>query len=102
MTPSNFYPKHGADLSPAMVWAHAIPIIKEVVGYWGDVVITSGLDSHETGLHPKEYAVDIRIWYIPEAVRERVRVILAERLGPAFDVLYETDPEHYHVEYDPW
>ncbi len=76
----------------------------------GEVVITSGDDSHDAGLHPVVRAVDIRTHNILAHGDERGPVLwqlrdkLKERLGKDFDVKLESlgfPQEHIHIEYDP-
>ena len=65
-----------------------------------DCVVTSINDSrHMTNsLHYRGYAFDLRIWMIPEEMRESFAAELAAALGPEFDVVLEDD--HIHVEAD--
>lgn len=76
------------------------------------VVITSGLDHHERGLHPQAKALDFRGHDIAgRNVEERRRIgsfwacRVQARLGADYDALWEEhrDPrrDHLHVEYDP-
>jgi len=92
--------KTGVVLSEAQVWAFAFPIIREVYHEFGyPVIITSGLDSHENGLHPEGLALDLRTRHLLSVRPLTVVEKLSERLGSEFDVILESD--HIHVEYDP-
>ena len=76
------------------------------------VWITSGVDSHSTGLHPVGWALDYRSKNIMsqnlELRREQLKAWAAraqKRLGSDFDIIAEihTDPnrDHIHGEFDP-
>lgn len=62
------------------------------------VVITSGRDSHDTGYHPLDRAIDIRFWDIPPEQRRSVADEIRALLPPYYDLVIETD--HYHLEAD--
>ncbi len=92
----------GAELTPivkALVLADTI--FKRLVGR--ELIITSMLDGKHmaNSLHYKGLAFDCRTrdlapQHIPVLVSE-----LRNELGPDYDVIYETDPPHIHIEYDP-
>ena len=72
--------------------------------------VTSALDSHQTGLHPRGLAIDIRVKDIPRDTWEEVRAQIDTRLNPRYnkfkfyDVILELHRpghEHIHIEYDP-
>jgi hypothetical protein len=78
----------------------------------GLVWITSGVDSHETGLHPNYRAWDIRTKNIEaDSLQERRDTAadwaarIGKRLGVAWQVFHETfadpDKDHIHAERDP-
>ncbi|KKM47140.1 hypothetical protein LCGC14_1559020 [marine sediment metagenome] len=67
-----------------------------------DCVVTGGTEKHmhPPSLHPLGGALDYRIRDYPHIKRkEMFAKTVAERLGPAFNVLLK--PDHLHVEYDP-
>lgn len=83
-----------------VIW-RAVSIAAEV---WRDdaaqcLTVTSAVrpPSGRRSLHWYGLAVDLRIWGLshPDITRDT----LAQRLGPDFDVVLETD--HIHVEFDP-
>ena len=76
----------------------------------GLVWITSGDDSHKTGLHTVCRAVDVRTRNVsspgPARLTELHRLVvrLQSRLGAHFDILFEKPDqpdEHIHIELDP-
>lgn len=82
-------------------------------GHGWDVTITSGRDSHETGYHPKDRALDLRVSMIAESQRPVVASELRTVLPPYYDVVYEPEVSkmvdgtlvvikgaHFHVEAD--
>ena len=74
-----------------------------------DPVITSGTDSHKTGLHTTGNAIDLRCNAANGMNKTKCLqwvVTLASALGPNYDVMYEeflANPgnSHIHIEYDP-
>lgn len=67
------------------------------------MVITSAFDGkhREDSLHYKHRALDIRTIHLSwDKVRSLLR-FLREKLGEDFDVIYEENPPHIHIEYDP-
>jgi len=64
-----------------------------------ELVVTSGVDGvHSPGsLHPFGYAVDLRTFYFTNETKKKVRKLLADNLGPEYDVVLE--PTHIHAEY---
>lgn len=62
------------------------------------VVVTSGRDSHDTGYHPLDRAVDIRYWMIPREARLSVAARIRTLLPAYYDLIVE--PDHYHIEAD--
>lgn len=84
------------ELVPAMI------VAAELYGELGfDCVVTSVTDSQHVGasLHYVGYALDLRTKHVPVEQHEAIRAELAERIGPQYDVVLETD--HIHVEYQP-
>ena len=112
-------------LQPQMVLAALV--VKDALDYVVlDTIITSGSDSHTTGLHPLGTALDFRTKHIALGSPDRLTILLgligriAEALrsnitpeqrgntyiwgGQLFDLLLENfgeDNEHLHVEYQP-
>lgn len=73
------------------------------------VTITSGRDSHATGYHPLDRALDVRVKMIPEAQREKVASEIRAELPFFYDVVYEPEVvkegvvvkgAHFHIEAD--
>lgn len=68
-----------------------------------DMVITSANDGvhSKNSLHYKDRALDIRTFHLNEEQKKVVLELLKSRLGGDYDVIFETNPEHIHIEYDP-
>lgn len=69
-----------------------------------EVTVTSAREgAHMAGsAHPGGNARDFRSSHVRTLEEKRDIVAgMAERLGPAFDVLLEWNPEHIHAELDP-
>ena len=73
------------------------------------VTISSGRDSHATGYHPQDRALDIRVWMIAEAMREKIAAEIRAELPYFYDVVYEPEVvedgkvikgAHFHIEAD--
>lgn len=66
-----------------------------------DCVLTSAVDGkHSRGsLHYKGIAIDIRTRDLVERDKQGLAQLIAESLGPSYDVVLE--PTHIHIEYDP-
>ncbi len=71
--------------------------------------ITSGRDSHTTGYHPLDRALDVRVAMIPEGERLGVAQELRTHLPKFYDVVYEPEVvehgvivkgAHFHLEAD--
>lgn len=74
----------------------------QLAGY-GEATITGGREpapgrARDT-LHPWGGALDFRLWAVPVASRLAFRDLLRYWLGPAFDVVLESN--HYHIELSP-
>lgn len=70
---------------------------------FGEATITGGREDapgrvHATQ-HPRGTALDFRLWAVPAGTRLAFRDLLRYWLGPAFDVVLESD--HYHIELSP-
>lgn len=93
--------KMGVDISrlsdPMRRGLNAIEAAHQAHGL--EAIVTSTYEgTHSPGsLHYVNRAVDLRL--PPAAVRERVVLELRKQLGPAFDVVLESN--HIHVEHDP-
>ncbi len=68
-----------------------------------DMVITSANDGlHKDGsLHYKNLAIDIRTIHLTKSQKDELVKFLSEKLGADYDVIFEVNPEHIHIEYDP-
>lgn len=66
--------------------------------YGWDVVVTSGRDSHNTGYHPQDRAIDVRFWMVPREARLSVAARIRTLLPAYYDLIVE--PDHYHIEAD--
>lgn len=68
-----------------------------------DMIITSVYDGvHKpNSLHYKGKAIDIRTTHLTKEEKEKVLKRLKELLGNDYQVIFETSPEHIHIEYDP-
>lgn len=73
------------------------------------VTISSGRDSHVTGYHPQDRALDARVVMIPEARREKIAAEIRAELPFYYDVVYEPEVmkdgkvvkgAHFHIEAD--
>ena len=71
--------------------------------------VTSGRDSHETGYHPQDRALDLRCSMIPEVERVGIKNELQQMLPKFYDVVYEPEVTkggvvvkgaHFHIEAD--
>ncbi len=95
--------KAGARLEPGLAMTAALFIAAEVLReHRHPAVLTSGIDGrHRAGsLHYVGLAIDFRASLAPTACEEIAQAI-RERLGPDFDVIYEREPSHFHIEYQP-
>ena len=73
-------------------------------GYDVHTVITSISDGEHGrySLHAFGYAVDIRTNHLPADVDKDILASqIQRRLGNMYDVVFEPNPEHIHIEYDP-
>ncbi|MEN3039762.1 MAG: hypothetical protein ABDI07_11565, partial [Candidatus Kryptonium sp.] len=68
-----------------------------------EMVITSANDSkhRQDSLHYKDLAIDIRTRHLEKYEKELVLSYLRAKLGEDYDVIFEENPEHIHIEYDP-
>ncbi len=73
------------------------------------VAITSGRDSHTTGYHPLDRALDVRVAMIPVEQREAIADEIREALPGFYDVVNEAEivregsivkGAHFHIEAD--
>lgn len=65
----------------------AIDRMTTILGH--DLTVTSGLDSHTSGQHPKGQALDVRTKDLTEGVILALYHGMKKALGPDFTVLYE-------------
>jgi hypothetical protein len=77
-----------------------------VLGFSGEILITSGNDStHMKGSkHYSDEALDFRTKSLSKADKHLFKDTLATRLGKGYDLVLEDEDgpnEHLHVEYDP-
>lgn len=65
-------------------------------------VVTSALRPDDTGsLHSEGLALDFRSHHLSYFESQQVEKEMQEKLGNDWDVVLESNPEHFHVEYDP-
>jgi len=90
------------DFTPPMMHAH-ITVALAYMQYGLECVLTSGRDgAHMTNsLHGSGNAGDYRTYHVPQEIRLTLIPAIKAALGPRYDVLYEDNPGHLHVEYDP-
>lgn len=103
--------KPGVRLSEAVAMALLLQVAEDVFASVGASIttITSGVDSHTTGLHPKGRALDFRTRDVQallgesrNVVVERIVQEMQRRLGEDFDVINEhVERLHIHAEWDP-
>lgn len=103
--------KAGVRLSEAVAIALLLRVAEDVFASVGASIttITSGVDSHTTGLHPKGRALDFRTRDIlptsTQSVAARAEAVVQEmqrRLGEDFDIINEhVEKQHIHAEWDP-
>jgi hypothetical protein len=94
-------------LAPQIVFAQGV-VERVCLNHFGlgyEPTLTSINDSHQSGLHPKGFAFDVRT---KDMLREDAAIIFVEvhkRLEAlGFDVLWEDRDgpnQHFHIEYDP-
>ena len=90
-----------SDLKPQTLMAVMVAwAIFAILGA-NEFILTSVNDSVHSpkSLHRFGYAVDVRIWVLPEPKRIMATRKIADALGDDFDVVLESD--HLHIEYDP-
>ncbi len=69
-----------------------------------EMVITSAFDGKHkpSSFHYKHRALDIRTVHLTEEELEKLMEFLKENLVKlGYDVIYEKEPPHIHIEYDP-
>ena len=87
-------------------------LMKKAIGPTYEMTITSGTDGQHGDGHPQPgkadgslhddgLALDIRNRDIPAPEWEPLRKEISAALGPDYDVVLETKPPHYHIEFDP-
>ncbi len=106
--PAKVIQKQGVVGPPAPPTQYALDVMAMVFGWFGreELVVTALRDGHNSGLHPRGYAVDIRTNDIPPA---HVRAIHAtgKKMLPGYDVMLESantpgaTGAHIHIEFDP-
>ncbi len=89
------------DMSVAIWYARAVVerVTRNVCGR--GAIITSGRDGKHSAnsLHYSGNALDLRTRDLRDDQKQRYRKVLADELGPDFDVVLEKS--HIHLEYDP-
>lgn len=104
--------KPGVKLSEAVAMSLLLRVAEEAFAAYGASVttITSGVDSHTTGLHPKGRALDFRTRDVVPApgsssISEtvaRIVIRMQQNLGDEFDIINEHELKvHIHAEWDP-
>ena len=68
-----------------------------------DCIVTSTRkDKHSAHSHHyKGLAVDLRSRHLMLSEREEILVGISNELGDKYQVMLETNPDHFHIEYDP-
>lgn len=68
-----------------------------------DCWVTSGREGKHMrlSLHWKGKAIDVRTWGLTDSEGYIAAADIKKLIGTAFDVIYEEDPDHMHIEYDP-
>ena len=90
-----------------LITEQALRILEAVSRVWATLgrseppTVTSWMDGkHVAGSrHFDGLALDIRIWGLSAAERQKAVALLRDELGRAYDVVLE--PTHIHIEYDP-
>ena len=96
----------GVVVPKVCIIAAAVVNARNVLGYPGDTVVTSGNDkSHTKGsLHYQGRALDFRVHGLTTIQIQAWAASIRRRLGAEYQVLTEslgTPNAHIHVEYDP-
>lgn len=90
-------------LHPWLAYAAQVFDYAHRLAGFGEATITGGLESApervSSTLHPHGMALDFRLWAVPASSRLAFRDLLRYWLGPAFDVVLESN--HYHIELSP-
>lgn len=68
-----------------------------------DCWVTSGRNGRhmKRSLHWKGRAIDIRTWGLSDPEGYIAAKDINKLIGSDFDVIYEEDPDHIHIEWDP-
>jgi hypothetical protein len=97
--------KHGVKLGGIKPEAViAMVIAGQIYDAFGeDCVVTSGLDGkHMPGSkHYEGLAFDTRTRTLEKSIIEHVEDSLKQALGREYDVVYEPEKVHFHIEFDP-
>jgi len=106
--------KTGASIKEVkwQMFAAAIAVERVLNKYGYDCIITSGTDgAHGDGpsipgkadgtLHDDGLALDFRSKHIPVPERAPLAREIKAELGDGYDVVNETKPPHFHIEWDP-
>ncbi len=101
-----FATKPGAILSTTREMEYARRIVADVWRKHGlpPVTVTEGWanEGHAANsLHYQGLAEDYRVRDVPTHLWLTLANEIRARLGSAYDVILERDPDHIHVEYDP-
>lgn len=83
------------------IW-DAMVIANKVYNDFGyDCIVTSLCDGKHSknSKHYEGNGVDLRIRHLLDGEPQQIRDVLANRLGPEYDVILENT--HIHIEYDP-
>lgn len=101
-----FFVKPGVVMPTTPEMNYALSVVSRVWAEYGRMAtVTSGTDSHDTGLHPLGLALDIRTKDIDSRADKHAMVADVKAiLGRDYDVIFESEGlanEHLHIEYDP-
>jgi hypothetical protein len=97
-------------IQPEMFWAHAV--VDQVYKKFGinECVLTEGVKGiHKSIVHYLGFAIDIRTknirpsWSLTRriALITQIKVEIQKRLGEEYEVIFEPNKRHFHIEFDP-
>ena len=100
--------RNGRKVSLCDELVYALLIVERVFRSRGieHVDISSGVEGTHSrkSAHYSGRAVDIRVWAIPEHLRDEIADQVEDEVGPDFDLVWgsaQGHSTHYHLEFDP-